>query len=543
MKKRLIMITLTLALLAVSLAGCGLLGRKDTDVDRSSLYEKLEEKVREQGEDLKEKVPHKDGGDQEMLSIDSELLSELSLWTFRFSSGAGAWETYLNIAEDGSFSGEYYDANMGEDGPGYPDGTMYRCVFNGQFGEWTQKSDYVWTVQVTSMEYENEPGTEEIVEGTKYIYTEPYGLEGLLDQTNELYVYLPGTPVEILPEEYLDWVAPMHFGTYIGEESDYVRDDPEDLPFCGLYNTAGEGFFSDNTSPTNRTYLANRVKCPGLKPAMSEMHEDGTYIYEDMDGGGMVCVTNACIPTTKSYDTWSDPDTFVKDVLAIVLGPGVCHDVYAMTREDASVYASDKSSISGYNCIFATWDEGGNEDTRYGMGCFMEDVNYESDYSFAYMYAVSLSQYNEILSNEAMNFYLGSLELTGDQEKISSASELGASDRILVEAIPAGTREILTGDEVEWVTESDTDLIEKYNLDPDEFYDDYQIGGFDATYTDYPMDPGCIFYVQYPEDGYHKLVDLDTYTNYIGRFEDGTLMNFIRDENGKVVFVYEPYTP
>ena len=52
---------------------------------------------------------------------------------FGFYSGVGAWETMLEVAPDGSFKGQFNDANMGEDGEGYKNGTIYECAFTGKF--------------------------------------------------------------------------------------------------------------------------------------------------------------------------------------------------------------------------------------------------------------------------------------------------------------------------------------------------------------------------------------------------------------------------
>ena len=53
--------------------------------------------------------------------------SNLQFW---FSSGAGAWRTELEIHEDGSSSGEYYDSDMGVLNENYPNGIQYRCDFH-----------------------------------------------------------------------------------------------------------------------------------------------------------------------------------------------------------------------------------------------------------------------------------------------------------------------------------------------------------------------------------------------------------------------------
>lgn len=58
--------------------------------------------------------------------------SKLSKYQFVFSSGVGAWQTMLNINEDGSFKGYYSDSDMGDTGEGYPNGIIYLSVFEGK---------------------------------------------------------------------------------------------------------------------------------------------------------------------------------------------------------------------------------------------------------------------------------------------------------------------------------------------------------------------------------------------------------------------------
>ncbi len=76
--------------------------------------------------------------------------------------------------------------------------------------------------------------TEEIRDGIRYIYSDAYGL----DNPKEILIYLPGMPIEDLPEGYLSWVA----GNW---QMDYeFTVNNINLPFYGLYNVSGEQGFS-----------------------------------------------------------------------------------------------------------------------------------------------------------------------------------------------------------------------------------------------------------------------------------------------------------
>ncbi len=154
-------------------------------------------------------------------------ISELEFW---FGSGAGAWRTVLYVADDGSFEGLYTDSDMGSADTDYPNGTCYSSEFTGTFTAPKKVDEYTYSVEIQDLTLSKDPGTEEIRDGIKYLYSEPYGL----DDAKELLFYLPGTPVKDLPEGYLSWAR--GYGDAIEET----------LPFYGLYNVDGDQGFSSH---------------------------------------------------------------------------------------------------------------------------------------------------------------------------------------------------------------------------------------------------------------------------------------------------------
>lgn len=144
-------------------------------------------------------------------------ISDLDFW---FGSGAGAWCTMLSVNEDGTFTGAYQDSDIS---------VISLCNFTGKFTEPVKVNDYTYSVQLEQIALEREPGTEERKDGILYQYRDPYGL----DDAEELLFYLPGAPVQALPEEYQSWMG--GYGDHIDTE----------LPFYGLFNVnAGQGFSS-----------------------------------------------------------------------------------------------------------------------------------------------------------------------------------------------------------------------------------------------------------------------------------------------------------
>lgn len=154
--------------------------------------------------------------------------------SFSFMSGAGGWSTELTINPDGSFTGNYYDSDMGDSDDGY-DATEYVSTFHGKFKNIQKKDDYTYVMQIDTLETEETQDTwiEETGYGkVRYVASPPYGLYG---GTN-FELYLPGTPVSSLSAEYIDWVrTPMA-----------LDESATTLPGYGLYNVEEQnGFFGD----------------------------------------------------------------------------------------------------------------------------------------------------------------------------------------------------------------------------------------------------------------------------------------------------------
>lgn len=198
---------------------------------------------------------------------------------FTFSSGAGAWATQLNIRPDGSFSGEYWDMDMGSSGDGYPNGTQYGNTFTGKFTDLQKVNDYTWAMKLDEINYTYEIGKEEILDQILYSYTKAYGLDG----ADEVDIYLPGAPVSELPEEFLQWAC-----------SNYDRFEAEEngLPCYGLYNVEGaEGFSGYDFIDTAVEYVENAAKAD--QEIVRFLQEDPSLTQMDMN-----------VKSKERYDNW-----------------------------------------------------------------------------------------------------------------------------------------------------------------------------------------------------------------------------------------------
>ena len=105
-----------------------------------------------------------DGENKVQNGEEVSLFEELKGNRLVFASGAGAWGTELQIAEDGSFQGQYHDSDMGSTGEGYPKGTRYFSEFTGQFSEPEKVNEYTYKMTINEIKYANEVGSEEILD-------------------------------------------------------------------------------------------------------------------------------------------------------------------------------------------------------------------------------------------------------------------------------------------------------------------------------------------------------------------------------------------
>lgn len=154
-----------------------------------------------------------------------------------FSSGAGAWGTRLTLHADGSFSGLYHDSDMGDGGPGYPNGTAYTCSFAGSFLTSEPLDEFSYRLYLSPPTLSRPAGEEWVENGIRYFSTGPHGLEDSL----VFVLYTPGTPVEGLDEEFLSW--------WPGRFAD---DPPKALDCYALWNVeTGAGFFAYHPGTPN----------------------------------------------------------------------------------------------------------------------------------------------------------------------------------------------------------------------------------------------------------------------------------------------------
>ena len=205
------------------------------------------------------------------------VLETLAGLTWSFSSGAGAWSTELAIQPDGSFTGLYHDSDMGDSGEDYPDGTVYWCEFSGQFTLAGEADENALILRVEQLQKAQEDAGEEIRDGVRYVYAEPYGLSA----GDEMLLYRPGTPVSALPEGMLLWAHAMDPETPATELTTWFLCSPKnDSGFVG------EEAFADVALPNPwQDMTAEQLQqATGLVFGVPEGAQDVLYRYLPGEG-------------------------------------------------------------------------------------------------------------------------------------------------------------------------------------------------------------------------------------------------------------------
>ncbi len=158
----------------------------------------------------------------------------------------GQWLTEMDVNEDGSFSGRYMDFELLDSVIFKENGYQIKIdysKFSGTFSNIKKLDDY-YTVQVNQINYENQPGTQElklpddpdisdIDEICLFQYSTAYGLD---NGTKSFYLFTPDTLISSLPSDY---------STQLNKSKVSLFHDT--FPGYGFYSPeSGYGWIEDN---------------------------------------------------------------------------------------------------------------------------------------------------------------------------------------------------------------------------------------------------------------------------------------------------------
>ena len=280
--KRIVMIVtiVTIALLAtLVMVGCGAdntQGIESVELSKENIEACQSEQLDENKEAKEDEIERNEAQEANQVSEIFVTLPD----EFLYSSGAGSWATELSLNDDGTFTGNYHDMDMGAVGENYPNGTMYISEFEGKFTEPTQMNEYIYSMELESFELLKEKGQEYIEEGIRYVVL---GASELSD-AEELIIYMPGTPYSEMDSNFMSWLQRGDLG-------------PEDLRCYGIYNAKGNAaFIGYNYAELSElykldgTFISEKGDVLLLNMYMDEEvtdHQIGTCEWRPQDGEAM----------------------------------------------------------------------------------------------------------------------------------------------------------------------------------------------------------------------------------------------------------------
>ncbi len=226
-------------------------------------------------------------------------------------------------------------------------------------------------------------------------------------------------------------------------------------------------------------------------------------------------------------------------------------DLYVTSPKDAYYMYYDRMIIAGEYTDYAFWDRKGSNGDIDCSGRFMFDrLDENTAYAYAYIIESDGRYPSKTFPDSSFaNYWLSSLTLTGLSDSLSSADDKKGAvsaincDMKLPENGTVSAREIIM------VGMNDTELIKKYHLENADFDDDYEIVVPDKNYRKYILADrnNTPFYMQYPEDGAHRLYYGYNLKEYMNRFDDddesSCMMYLYLNEDDEVVYGFEEYTP
>lgn len=209
---------------------------------------------------------------------EDELFAHFEGMEWSFCSGAGAWSTDLQIRPDGTFTGQFHDSEMGESAEAYPDGTVYICEFSGRFSVVSREDTNSWKLRVDELRLDEETGKETIEDGIRFVTTTSYGIE----QGDELLLYQPGTPLEMLTEGMKFWAH-----LYDAEEKNpsglqawFMYSEKLDAGFVGVQTGTGVSVVN-----TWEALTAEQLRAlTGLPLNLPDGAEQAAYRWYRIDG-------------------------------------------------------------------------------------------------------------------------------------------------------------------------------------------------------------------------------------------------------------------
>lgn len=147
---------------------------------------------------------------------------------FSLSNGVGNWNNDFYLKPDGTFSGNFYDLDMGETGEDYSNGTYYYNEYSGTIKGLKAVDLYSFEFYIDEIEYKYEKGTEKIEDEIKNVAIDD--ITGVNKESRYI-LYVPYVPVKNLPETIDTWLLGIDLRERISSGLYILYNETEEMAF------------------------------------------------------------------------------------------------------------------------------------------------------------------------------------------------------------------------------------------------------------------------------------------------------------------------
>ncbi len=334
---------------------------------------------------------------------DNVLFADLA-GEYKYYSGAGGWETEIEIGIDGTFTGVFQQHSLFD----YPI-KVSRSEFHGSFSSIQKISENEYVLELDPLIYDSTDGEVKIEDNTEITYShQAPGLE----RVKTFRFYPEGTPVSSLPDEAVRWYT---YNMSVLKSTDTV------LPFKALYSADDEvacAFYSTGKQAASENKWIDAYRDLIYNDFPPETEE--TPFFPGVEGDHNIDTIWIGLKDTNDDNV---PEMFISNE-AVAFGLAANY-VYTVDENGELLYLGE----AGYRYAWVHVDESGKYPGVFSMsgnmGIYYCYYYYVKDNEIVYESVFSMSnELGTMLSDTDDPFETGESEVYGNVEFFKRTDDL-----------------------------------------------------------------------------------------------------------------------
>lgn len=309
---------------------------------------------------------------------------------FSLANGIGNWQNDLFLKPDGTFTGNFYDLDIGETGEDYPNGTYYHNEYSGKIKDLKAVDLYSFEFYIDEIEYKYEKGLEKIEDEIKDIAIDD--VTGI-NKNSKYILYMPYVPVKNLPEQIDTWILGVNIRERVSAGLYILYNETEEMAF--YYD---DGNWSYDVIKNNES--------EDLDNKENKEFEDGEYKVENVDAESYyneVSTVLEVIDIKDSDSVHSEKEALENFVNRGFIGVPVTTN-YDMNGEyfddlEISKHSDNKHPI--YQCVYEDKQDRIWILTEVNGEIFADPVSVEFDDNYEYNYRILFSESESVIGYDS----------------------------------------------------------------------------------------------------------------------------------------------